>query len=325
MATVSIIMPAYNSQDTIQEAIDSVKNQSYTDWELLVVDDGSTDQTRKIIEQNIEYDQRIRLIVSNHGGPGGAKNRGIEAATGQYIGFIDSDDLFEPRFIEAGVNKLDQGYDCVIYDYIRFNTNEEVINKVDIQPFDSYAAAWNKLYRANLWERIRFPENSVIEDFEVVPVVVAMASKVLKIVDVYYRYRMNPTSITHDYDASRVGEVKEALNLLVKNMSIYAPKYQDVNQLARFANQMMYNHLREGVQHSHNRKDKKLIVNDLVRFYHQYNSSNFDLNKTLYNPNKLKQLRNDLMLGMFKVGCYRIGVGITLIIERLFGNRRNPR
>lgn len=102
--------------------------------------------------------KKMDYFFSIRAGPGGAKNVGIDHAQGQYIGFIDSDDLLDVDFITAGVGRLQAGADCVIYDYIRFNQQEEIHNTVGDTPFTAFPATWKKLYRSELWTGIRFPD-----------------------------------------------------------------------------------------------------------------------------------------------------------------------
>lgn len=97
--TVSVIMPAYNSEVYIRESIDSVLAQSFTDFELIVVDDGSTDATAAIVQRVM--DQRVRLIRQPNRGVSVARNTGLEAARGQFITFLDSDDLYYPDFLKT--------------------------------------------------------------------------------------------------------------------------------------------------------------------------------------------------------------------------------
>ena len=96
---VSVIMPAYNRETYIRESIDSVLAQSFTDFELIVVDDGSTDTTAAIVESYT--DSRIRLICQPNGGVSVARNTGLEASQGQFITFLDSDDLYYPDFLKT--------------------------------------------------------------------------------------------------------------------------------------------------------------------------------------------------------------------------------
>ena len=102
-------MPAYNAERYLAEAIESVRLQSLADWELLLVDDGSTDGTRAIAADFAARDPRIHLLASalDRNGAAAARNAGIAAARGDYICFLDSDDLFEPGKLAADVAALD--------------------------------------------------------------------------------------------------------------------------------------------------------------------------------------------------------------------------
>jgi len=102
---VSVIIPAYNASRWIRESINSVLYQTYQDFELIVVDDGSTDSTGKIVHQF--HDERIRYIYQENKGLAGARNTGIQASKGEYIGFLDADDLWHPEMLEACISYLE--------------------------------------------------------------------------------------------------------------------------------------------------------------------------------------------------------------------------
>ena len=104
MPAISVIIAAYNSQDTIFETISSVLNQTFADFELVVIDDGSTDQTCKCV-QKIE-DSRVKLFPYKNGGVAKARNRGLSHANGKYIAFLDHDDLWTPDKLEAQISAL---------------------------------------------------------------------------------------------------------------------------------------------------------------------------------------------------------------------------
>ena len=98
---VSVIMPAYNSEVFISESIQSVINQTYPNWELLVIDDASSDSTKKIAEKFSSEDSRIRFFQnSSNSGTHHSRNRGIKAASGDFIAFLDADDLWKPEKLE---------------------------------------------------------------------------------------------------------------------------------------------------------------------------------------------------------------------------------
>lgn len=103
---VSIIMPAYNMATYIQASIQSVINQTYQNWELIVIDDGSTDQTRELIEALLPLDSRITLITQENKGVSATRNKGITCAKGLYISFLDADDYYHPQYIEEMVYPL---------------------------------------------------------------------------------------------------------------------------------------------------------------------------------------------------------------------------
>lgn len=106
-AFVSIITPAYNAQRFIGDAINSVINQSWQDWEMLIIDDGSVDDTHKICQGFCDIDDRIKLIHSSNHGVSHARNLGLKSAKGQYIGFLDADDIIDSDYIAQIINKLE--------------------------------------------------------------------------------------------------------------------------------------------------------------------------------------------------------------------------
>lgn len=103
---VSIIMPAYNASEYIQESINSVLAQTYKNWELIIVDDGSTDTTADIVKKNLLNEERIILLQQSNGKQGKAKNLGIGNAKGSYIAFLDSDDLWMPEKLECQLEEI---------------------------------------------------------------------------------------------------------------------------------------------------------------------------------------------------------------------------
>lgn len=122
---VSVIMPAFNSARFIMQAIDSLRAQTYANWELIVVDDKSTDGTIEIIEREVKRDQRVRLICAETKlGAAGARNLAIREATGRFIAFLDSDDLWLPNKLQIQVNAMLAGGYAVTYGrYRRISEN----------------------------------------------------------------------------------------------------------------------------------------------------------------------------------------------------------
>lgn len=108
MAFVDIIIPLYNKQMTIEQAIRSVQSQTITDWRLMVVDDGSTDGSADIVRRLQSQDRRIELIQQSNAGPGAARNTGIRAATADTIAFLDADDVWYPSHLKIGLDAINQ-------------------------------------------------------------------------------------------------------------------------------------------------------------------------------------------------------------------------
>lgn len=106
MPIVSIIMPCYNASSYLREAIESVQSQSYKEWELIVIDDGSTDDSRQIAQEYVELDSRIHLIKQPNSGACRARNNGIEHAKGEYVKFLDADDILESECLATQVQQI---------------------------------------------------------------------------------------------------------------------------------------------------------------------------------------------------------------------------
>jgi glycosyltransferase involved in cell wall biosynthesis len=109
--TVSVMMLAYNVKKYINDAIESVLNQTFSDWELIIIDDGSTDGTTELIAQYAAKDSRIKVYYQEHGGRGKARNKCLEYSRGKYIAVCDSDDISYPERFEKQVNYLDNNLD----------------------------------------------------------------------------------------------------------------------------------------------------------------------------------------------------------------------
>ena len=127
---VSIITPVYNGEKYISETIESVIKQTYLDWEMIVVDDGSKDGSAAIVWRYAEKESRITLLQQPNGGSASARNNGIRDANGQYIALLDSDDLWDPDFLKSQLALMkEKNTICVHGSYRRINENSEEILK----------------------------------------------------------------------------------------------------------------------------------------------------------------------------------------------------
>ena len=135
-ALVSIITPSYNSAKFIAETIQSVQNQTYPNWEMIIVDDGSSDETENVVLSIIQNDKRIQFHkLSQNSGPAVARNTGIEKASGDYMTFIDADDIWFPTFIENNIKTIQEtGIPFVFSSYRRANEQLEFVYSDFIVP-----------------------------------------------------------------------------------------------------------------------------------------------------------------------------------------------
>ena len=125
---VSIIVPVYNAERFLEKCVDSILNQSYTNIEVILIDDGSTDNSGNICDLYSQKDKRVKVIHQINSGPSIARNKGIHNASGTFIQFVDSDDYIEPNMIETLVDKINRDVDIVIcgYKYI-YKENDNIV------------------------------------------------------------------------------------------------------------------------------------------------------------------------------------------------------
>lgn len=132
MCTVSIVMPVYNGEEMICRAVDSVKAQTYEDWELIIVDDGSTDRTLQVCTEYSITDKRIKVYHQANTGVSGARNSALEKVSGRFVTFIDCDDAYPPNRIEKMVSYMDKNNcDFVYADYYEFRQGRIVNEESD--------------------------------------------------------------------------------------------------------------------------------------------------------------------------------------------------
>lgn len=208
MADISIIVPIYNAQNCIEKCIDSIINQTKKELEIILINDGSTDDTDKIIKKY--NDKRIKYFINNNCGIGSTRNFGIEKATSKYILFIDSDDYLELDACEKLYKKIEADKsDIVVYNFNKIE--KDIVEKVTIQPFlktklmntphillDINMSPWNKLYKRELIikNKIRFVENLKYEDAPFVAEALYKAENISYLNEYLYNYIIHSNSET---------------------------------------------------------------------------------------------------------------------------------
>lgn len=134
MCKYSIIMPVYNSGTEMKKSIESVLNQTYNKWELIIIDDGSTDNSLEIAKKFANKNRRIKVFHQKNAGPGAARNKGIKEASGDYIAFLDSDDYYEKNFLETIDNK-NQDCDVIFYSNIKEDIDGKIVGGTNLSKY----------------------------------------------------------------------------------------------------------------------------------------------------------------------------------------------
>ncbi|MBO6061717.1 MAG: glycosyltransferase, partial [Clostridia bacterium] len=218
--TISVIVPVYKVEQYLDACICSILAQTYRDFELILVDDGSPDRCGEICDGYALKDPRVRVIHQENQGLSGARNSGMDIAQGEYIAFVDSDDLIVPRFLEILLKTVeDAGADlsvCAPVEFSDASEEEELLNR-GIKS-SSYSVltgreaciamyegdpkvpvnAWGKLFRSVLVEGARFPVGRIHEDQAFVPPVCYRAKTVAVSEHALYLYRTREESITRE-------------------------------------------------------------------------------------------------------------------------------
>ncbi len=222
---ISIIIPVYNVEKYIRRCLDSVLNQTYSNYEVLIVDDGSTDSSADIAREYEVIDSRFNVLNKENGGQGSARNYALDNISGNYISFIDSDDWVHPEFLERLITSIKEEHaDVAMCNVQRVWDKGAISKKVvgnctsqvveDIEEFLKTASfvVWNKLYKRELFQDIRFPEKMMYEDFACVPTVLIKAKRISIISDALYNYFWRPGSTTNSYQHS--ADILKAQNIL---------------------------------------------------------------------------------------------------------------
>ena len=216
---ISVIMPIYNAEDYLRAAIESILKQTYGNIELILVNDGSTDESSEICRSFADRDKRIVFIDKENAGASSARNRGIEAASGDYIGFIDSDDTAEPDMYEYLLTNAEKYRADLVQCATLFDTKEssEVIYspKKDtvIRGIDSIKrkelkyispSVWCKLYKKELLDGISFNSDYPIgEDFRFNLECLEKSSCTVFLTDAKYRYIQRESSLCYSPPTER--------------------------------------------------------------------------------------------------------------------------
>lgn len=235
MPVISIIVPVYNQEKYLAQCIDSLLCQTFSDIEIFLVDDGSTDRSGAICDSYAKRDTRIKVIHQKNGGLSDARNTGLDMAVGEYIAFVDSDDFVAENIYEKLYHSLikadadiavcscvivdeksqaipKENEKCVLSDHTY--TGEQVINGEGTYWLN--VVAWNKLYRKNIFAELRYPKGKYHEDEFLFHELYDLAKKTVCISDKLYYYRKTSGTITDPQNVMYTLDRAEAMYNRIK-------------------------------------------------------------------------------------------------------------
>ena len=231
MAEVSIIVPVYQVEKYIRQCVDSILAQTFTDFELILVDDGSKDQSGQICDEYARIDERVKVIHKENGGLSDARNKGMDQINGNYFMFVDSDDYIAPTMIECLYKSImNNNADIAVCNFLYFfendrkkdfstNIKSEILtgreifyNRKNERNFGIWTVVWNKLYKRETCGKVRFRFGKYHEDEFWANDIYQMNIRVVTIPECLYYYRQRGDSIMGKKSIERDFDIIEAFH-----------------------------------------------------------------------------------------------------------------
>lgn len=246
----TLVTPVYNALPYLSECVESILSQTAPNWELILVDDGSTDGSAELCDRYAEIDRRIRAVHQANAGSAAARNRGLDMASGDWIAFFDADDWIERNCLETLSPCLDGGYDLILFAYEEVRGGKRlrpqgcrVRRELDRQDFELLvkdsidteksgdfspfrAQFWTKLYRTAFLRGHGIyadPELRMNQDVVFNLYVYTYAEKAVFLPEVLYHYRILPNSTCHRYSGEQVKLIRKTLYAIRQYVEVFHP------------------------------------------------------------------------------------------------------
>ena len=317
MPKVSVIVPVYKVEPFLRCCVDSVLSQTFSDFELILVDDGSPDSCGAICDEYAARDSRVRVVHKQNGGVSEARNTGLNLAVGEYISFLDSDDYMQPELLQTVVETMDTGLDLLIFRHYRFCEGK----MPQAVPFEKYGLiqlteeaeradfivkdlltyqvgweVWNRVFRRDLIQAysLRFPNRSMAfagfaEDLYFNLCYCAHVRKLIVLDKCLYNYRIHSGSVMHQNEKKRKLNISNELSKAVLH---YYQQFDDCQMLVQdfhtihymiTASRVMQDYRNTGVSACEYRRIMRGEMADLPFFEEQ-------MSKQLRTPEELKPM-----------------------------------
>ncbi|WP_326981224.1 glycosyltransferase family 2 protein [Chryseobacterium sp. MYb264] len=311
IAKVSVIVPVYNVEEYLGKCLDSLLNQTHKNIEIVVVNDGSTDHSEHVIQEYTrQYPDKIKSFSKENGGLSDARNYGIDRATGDYIGFVDSDDYVSPSMFEE-MTALALKHQCkmVICNIQKVDQHGKITQKltqipnmpekIDLNSHFSVFSdvsyfACNKLFSKDLFKDKRFKKAAHFEDIQLIPQLLLECDTIAQTQNFHYQYLERSDSITKTHTERGLDILKAVEDVEIvfensryahkekelKNFQIFEGVYSFLAYLAFVKNEELFYKMSEKLEDFRNRRNIK--IKDILQY------SRFDKNYLLYLPLKKK-------------------------------------
>lgn len=224
---ISVIVPIFNVQKYLNKCIDSICNQTYKDLEIILVDDGSIDDSGKICDEYAHKDSRIKVIHKSNGGLSDARNKGLDVASGEFVAFVDGDDYIHPDMYANLLRVMnDSKADIVCCDYKKVAENEMISADCSKGEYTSYrekdiirqiwednvktVVQWNKLYKAEIFSKLRYPIGRYHEDSFIIHHILQKCKIYTVVNQELYYYVQRSDSIMSNFKMKRVEDAVDA-------------------------------------------------------------------------------------------------------------------
>lgn len=304
---VSVIIPVYNAEKSIEMTLNSVLNQTYSNLEILIVDDGSTDSTTQII--NAYSDPRIVYIFQQNQGPASAKNTGIKHASGEWVMFVDSDDSIKNNAIEKLYYfAMKNDGDLIVYSYSRTNQYEEVLDAIDVSSTkidEMFTAAWNKFYKKSVIKSLRFPEKTYFEDVAFSAMAATVAHNILAVNEYFYFYKQHSNSITKQNWLPKrhediITDFEYMFSFFSKNNIVVSSDQE--REIRNVVNRSLFSHIYQIAVSKNDNTLKNQSIVALMDYQKRINGQH----TVHYSANKILHFKDKILVSLAKLKLYRL-------------------
>ncbi|MDD3184940.1 MAG: glycosyltransferase family 2 protein [Anaerostipes sp.] len=243
MEKVSIIIPVYGVEAYLAECLESLINQTYENLEIIVVDDESPDQCPKICDEFAERDKRIIVIHQKNKGAAGARNTGLKKVSGDFVCFVDGDDIVKLNYVESLVSIMGKKeVDIAVCSFEWWYPNKRIpCKKVEFREYgveeylNEFLQDWtcgmmtNKLFRREILKGVWFKEGHKIDDEFFTYRVVMNAKNIVTVPDILYEYRMRASGVMLTYDKHREKMIRDRVEYLVERYEVVTEKFPQLS------------------------------------------------------------------------------------------------